>query len=225
MVKSFLSLAAILVLVALPAAQGQDFSVEVVENGPDAGEVSADLVALMSNNGYRIKNGSRTTGEIWLLKQWEVDPAFEKTMERLYPFTPGQLIGLLHFNRRGSDFRDQTISSGWYTLRFALQPVDGNHVGTSPTRDFLVLVDAGQDAADRDWGEEDLNRASAGAAGSTHPAMLCLQAPEETSEAVGVRHDEANDWWILQALGKGVGSDDKPKDVSIEIVVAGHALE
>ncbi len=225
MLKSFLTLAALLTCFALPPVQGQDFSVEVIENGPDAEKVSADLVEVMSDKGYRIKKGSRTSAEIWLSKKWELDPAFEKSMERLYPFAPGQLVGLLHFGRRGSDFRDQSISSGWYTLRFALQPVDGNHVGTSPTRDFFVLVDADQDAADKDWSDDDLNQASAGAAGSTHPAMICLQAPEESAEAMGLRHDEANDWWILRAQGKGISGDDEPKAVPVEMVVVGHALE
>lgn len=225
MFKTFWTLATLSMLIALPAVQGQEYSVEVIQQGPDAEEVSADLVGVISDTGYRIKSGSRTTAEIWLCKQWPVDPSFEKSMQRLYPFQPGDLIGMLHFGRRGSDFRDQQISSGWYTLRFALQPVDGNHIGTSPTRDFLVMVDASEDAADKDWGEDDLNQASAGAAGSSHPAMICLQPLGQSGEAPSIRHDEANDWWILRAQGKGIGADDKAMELPIEMVVAGHALE
>jgi hypothetical protein len=225
MLKTFWMLAALSMLIALPSVQGQEYSVEVIQQGPDAEEVSADLVGVISDRGYRIKSGSRTTAEIWLCKQWQVDPSFEKSMQRLYPFQPGDLIGMLHFSRRGSDFRDQQMSSGWYTLRFALQPIDGNHIGTSPTRDFLVMVDASEDAADKDWGEDDLNEASAGAAGSAHPAMICLQAPRESGEAPSIRHDEANDWWILRAQGTGIGADGKAMELPIEMVVAGHALE
>ncbi len=161
MFKTFSMLAILSMLIALPAVQGQEYSVEVIEEGPDAEKVSADLVGLMSDKGYRVKSGSRTTAEIWFCKQWKIDPSFEKSMERLYPFEPGELVGVLHFSRRGSDFRDQQISSGWYTLRFALQPVDGNHIGTSPTRDFFVMVDASEDASDKDWSVDDLNQASA----------------------------------------------------------------
>ena len=148
---------------------------------------------------------------------------FEATEERLYPFTPGQLIGLLHFRRRGSEFRDQSVSSGWYTLRFALQPVDGKHEGTSPTRDFLLLVDAEQDELADNWDPDDLNEASAEAAGSSHPAMLCLQRAGEGSEP-SVRHDESNDWWILHVAVQAAAGD-KTQQIPLDVIVAGHAAE
>ena len=152
-----------------------------------------------------------------------MDAEFKATPDRLYPFTPGQLIGLVHFGRRGSEFRDQTISSGWYTLRFGLQPTDGNHEGTSPTRDFLLLVEAETDDLPENWDADDLNEASAEAAGSSHPAMLCLRSPAGGSE-LAIRHDEANDWWVLHLLGNGVANQ-KSQGVPIDLVVVGHAAE
>lgn len=216
--------AALLLTVSLSATSAQDYSAEVIDSPPDADKVSGELREQLAEQGIRVKRGgSRTACEIWLCKQWQVDAGFEATDERLYPFSPGQLIGLLHFRRRGSDFRDQTVGRGWYTLRFALQPVDGNHEGTSPTRDFLVLVDAEQDAPDKRWSAEDLMAASADVAGSTHPAMLCLQRAGEGAE-LSVRHDESSDWWILHAAGKGVDGD-ATQDVAVDLIVAGHATE
>jgi hypothetical protein len=130
---------------------------------------------------------------------------------------------LVHFGRRGSEFRDQTVSSGWYTLRFGLQPVDGNHEGTSPTRDFLLLVDAEQDDLPENWDADALNEASAEAAGSSHPAMLCLQRTSDGS-TFAIRHDEANDWWVLHVLGNGV-ADQKSKGIPMDLIVVGHAEE
>lgn len=225
MFKAFPALVALSMLLGLPTSQGQDYSVEVIDAGPDATEIAPQLAESMSDKGYRVKKGSRTVAEIWYRKEWKLDPAFEKSSERLYPFEPEQLIGVLHFPRRGSDFREQTISSGWYTLRFALLPVDGNHEGTSPTRDFLLLVEASQDAADKQWQVDDLNRASSEAAGSTHPATLCLQDAKETGELPSMRHDDFNDWWILRAAGKGITAEKQAKEFPIELVVAGHAFE
>ena len=223
MLKPNSVLAAFLIALTVSTASGQDYSVEVIDAGPDADEVSQEVAKQLADTGYRVNRGSRTVSEIWLCKQWPLEPDFEATPERLYPFTPGQLIGLIHFRRRGSEFRDQTISSGWYTLRFGLQPVDGNHVGTSPTRDFLLLVDAEQDEFVDAWKDKDLHERSAEAAGSTHPAMICLQRPQDGSEHA-IRHDESNDWWILHAVGKGIVKD-KPQDVPIDLVVVGHAAE
>ena len=225
MIKTFPGLAALLILLTSPWALGQEYSVEKIEQGPDPGELSADLAARMSEQGMLVKRGTRTAAEIWLCKQWPIDSDFKKTMQRLYPFQPGELIGVLHFSRRGSDFRDQQISSGWYTLRFALQPVDGNHIGTSPTRDFLVMIDVAEDAADKTWSDEELNEASAAAAGSSHPAMLCLQPPQGSGDSLSIRHDEARDWWMVQTQGKGVDADGKTQAIPLEVVIAGHALE
>lgn len=215
---------AITMLLALPAAQGQDYSVERIDEAPEADGLSDEIAGLISDTGVRVKRGSsRTVCEIWLCKELPIDAAFQATPVRLYPFTEGQLIGLVHFRRRGAEFRDQPISSGWYTIRFALQPVDGNHVGTSPTRDFLLLVDAEKDELPENWDQQDLNEASAEAAGSSHPAMLCLQRPTEGSE-LALRHDEANDWWVLHLLAKGVAND-KSRDLPVDLVVVGHAVE
>lgn len=215
--------AVFLLTITLSTAGAQEYSVEIIDAAPEADEVSAELAKQFADKGLRIKRGSRTAGEIWFCKQWPVDAGFKATEERLYPFSPGQLIGVLHFSRRGKDFRDQTVSSGWYTLRFGLQPVDGNHEGTSPTRDFLVLIGAEQDAPDKKWTVEDLQKMSAEAAGSTHPAMFCLQKATEGSESA-IRHDEPHDWWILHTVGKGVGKD-KSQDVPVDLIVAGHAAE
>lgn len=227
MSKSLL-LGAVALMICVPMdaslATAQQYSAEMIASGPDADGASEEILKQMASEGVRVKRGSsRTACEIWLCKDLAVDPDFKATPERLYPFSPGQLIGLLHFGRRGSEFRDQTISSGWYTLRFGLQPIDGNHEGTSPTRDFLLLVDAETDDLPEAWKTEDLHEASSGAAGSSHPAMLCLQRPSEGPE-LSIKHDESNDWWVLHVIGNGVANG-KTQGVPIDLVVAGHAAE
>ena len=136
--------------------------------------------------------------------------------------SPHSFLALESAAREGSEFRDQTIGRGWYTLRYGLQPVDGNHVGTSPTRDFLLHIDARQAAPDRTWEPDELNMASAEVAGSNHPAMLCLQKPSEGTDAA-IRHDDERDWWILHVFGSEAG-DQKTK-IPIDLIVAGHAAE
>jgi hypothetical protein len=201
----------------------QEHQAETIENPPPAEEVQEEFVNQVSDKGVRVKRGSRTVCEIWFNKEWKLDEGFTATPERLYPFVPGQLIGLLHFPRRGSDFRNQNISSGWYTLRFALQPIDGNHVGTSPTRDFVVMVQLENDELGKDWSETDLQMASAEAAGSTHPAMMGLQKASE-GESPSMRHEEGNDWWILHFVGKATKGSETVEQ-PLDLIVAGHAIE
>ncbi len=224
MLKTSSIVVAFLLSVVGTTAGGQEYSVEVIDAAPQADAVSSELAEHFSAQGIRLKKGtSRTVIELWFCKQWAIDTGFEPTAQRLYPFSPGELIGLLHFPRKGSEFRDQTIGSGWYTLRFGLQPIDGNHVGTSATRDFLLMVAAEQDGPDKQWELDGLDEKSAEAAGTSHPAIFSLQ-PASAGSPIGIRHDESNDWWIVHTVGKGT-VDGKSKDLPIDLVVVGHAAE
>ena len=202
-----------------------DYEVQLLEEAAPAEDLSEDIAAKLAPTGLRVMRGeTRTVCEIWPCKEWPVKADFKPSSELLYPFQPGQLIGVLRFTRRGSDFRDQTISRGVYTLRYGLQPVDGNHEGTSPTRDFLLLVSAENDTSVEPKGLEALLEASAEAAGSSHPAMLCLQAVTAEADAPTMRHDEERDWWTLKFASNAKSTKDT-QQLPVELVVVGHAEE
>lgn len=226
MVLSRVATSALLAALLASKAFCQEHRIEMIPAAPEATGLSSDFDAMFSDEGLKVLRGaSRVVCEFWPCKEWETKPDFEQTSERLYPFQPGQLIGLMHYKRRGKDFRDQTIKSGWYTLRYALQPTDGNHEGTSPTRDFLLMVRAEDDKSPASFNIKELFAASAEAAGSAHPAMLCLQRPpDDTPSEPSIRHVDDNDWWILHVTGKGA-SGGEAKDVSVDLIVVGHADE
>ncbi len=226
MLKSLFFLATIvLTLMTNRFAYGQNaFQVEIMEGTPMADAVSADFAYQFSDQGYRVKSeAGRTVVELWLSKQWEIEADFQATEQRLYPFIPGQLIGLLHLSRKGSEFRKQEVTSGWYTLRFGLQPVDGNHEGTSVTRDFLLMIGIERDEVTKKWSEKDLFVASSESIGAAHPSMLSLQRADKSAK-VTIRHDSEKDWWILHGLGNRFSAG-KLEAMPLDIVVVGHAPE
>lgn len=208
------------------SAIAQEHRVEVVSEAPTETGLSDEMSAMLPSEGFRVIRGSsRTVCEIWPCKEWETAADFKQTPERLYPFKPGQLIGFLHYTRRGKDFRDQSISKGWYSLRYGLQPIDGNHVGTSPTRDFVLLIHAEDDKSPNPVAMEELIKLSTKAAGTAHPAMLCLQRTDKDSEKKPTMiHDEDKDWWILHFIGQAAAGG-KTNDLPVNLVVAGHADE
>ena len=111
-------------------------------------------------------------------------------------------------------------------MRYAQQPVDGAHVGTSPTRDFLLLTNAKKDQDPAVLDYKPLTKQSAESAGSSHPLLLSLQrVATEATEFPAIRHNEERDWWILamQAPTKAGGAEGKP--LVCELVVAGIATE
>jgi len=205
----------------------EEYAVDRLDQPPPAGEISAAIRDRLAPRAIRIRHGAkRTVCDIWPCKEWLAVAAFKPTDELLYPFRPGALMGVLRFRHRGHDFRDQQIGRGVYTLRYAQQPVDGNHEGTSPTRDFLLIVRADADRSADPMDEKALSKASAAAADSDHPAMLCLQPAEGPAGSAGptIRHDEDRDWWIVQFQGKARAGDSAVA-LPIALVVVGHADE
>jgi hypothetical protein len=202
-----------------------DHTVEPLKEPAPTGELAKDVADQLSAEGVRVSRGSATYCDIWLCKTWAGVKGFKVTPEVAYPFPPGQLIGVIKVNRKGSDFRDQDINPGLYTLRYAQQPVDGAHVGTSLTRDFLLLTEAGKDKSSAVVDPKVLAKQSAEAAGSSHPLLLSMQKPSaESTEFPAIRHNEEHDWWIVSARGQAQG-DKGAMPAVMDVVIAGKAAE
>lgn len=101
------------------------------------------------------------------------------------------LIGVITFPQQATDFRKQAIRPGSYTLRYAVHPQDGNHLGISPIRDFLLLLPLG---IDQDPGAkykfEDLNALSKKASGTNHALVISLVTTDGISNWPTLIEDE-----------------------------------
>ena len=221
----------VVALLLAHAAYAQEYRVEKLSNGAPADELSPEVAKLLAPMGYKVVRGeSRVVLELWPLKQWPLkSPMVTDTI--LYPFAPGQLVGVIRLPRKINDFRQQEIASGVYTVRYGQQPVDGAHVGTSPTRDFALLLPAAEDKSPETIADyKALTKASTTAAGTNHPAILLLprSADIDKGDFMGVRHDEEKDWWVLKFSGTarvagpgGLGAG----SMRVEMVFEGHAAE
>jgi len=212
-------------LAAVTSAAAQDYRLETLAEPPPADELAPAVAAAMAPQGYRIFRGeSRRVCDVWFCKQWDLPAGQQATEQVVYPFAPGQLVGVIRFPRRGSDFRGQQIAPGLYTLRYGLQPVDGNHVGTADNRDFLLLVPAADDTATAPLEEERLFELSKQAAGTTHPASLFLPRPAAEGEVPRLEHDASREWWLLLVSNQAKQGDSSP-ELRLALVVVGQASE
>ncbi len=210
-----------LTLFLAPAAGfAQQYTLQPLkEAAPD--DLTSDISGQLADSGYKIMAGKRTLLEFWPAKQLTVKPDFKPSDTIITPLQSGSLVAALRFPRKGADFRGQDIAEGVYTLRYANQPVDGNHVGTFPTRDFLLMVPAISDQSpDVLSDDKELSVASAKAAESNHPAILPLIKPGDGDSPAVVRHEEA-DWWTLRFTGKDAAGNKVP----LEVIVVGKAAE
>jgi len=109
----------------------------------------------------------------------------------------GEFVGIMHLPMAGSDFRCQSIKPGYYTMRYALIPQDGNHMGVSPNRDFVLLTPVSADADPaKAVGFNDLVKLSKQASGTNHPAVISLAAATAQNFPSVGQDDQGH--WMLQ---------------------------
>ena len=178
MIRRIVSAASLCILLSVVAV-GDGGKLETI--GPFSGEgASESLKNALESQGQRVvlPDGSAVC-EVWLRK---AVPARAKTEVAGAVYTAIQdsaVIGVISYPKGGTDFRGQAIKPGAYVLRYALHPADGNHMGISPIRDFLLLVPVGGDQnVDAQFKFEELSKLSAKASGTNHPAPLSLVSPE-----------------------------------------------
>jgi len=117
--------------------------------------------------------------DIWLRKAIAVGAKSEVQGAIYTDLSESALIGVITFAKPATDFRGQGIKAGTYTIRYALHPVDGNHLGISPIRDFFVLIPVAVDQnPDGKYKFEELMKMSIQASGTNHPAVLSLVTAE-----------------------------------------------
>lgn len=132
-----------------------------------------------------------------------------------FPFlVPGELLGVLYYQAEGRDHRDQSIEPGLYSIRYGLHPVNGDHLGVSPYRDYALLVPAHLEKSAGVLAVRELERESAEASGTNHPAVLLLNAAPEGSVPFTISKDEAKEFWRvaipLRLVVEGESVADKP---------------
>lgn len=211
-------------LLASAPALGADYTVSAASGGPAEDQFSAGILKQIGSQGIKVARGKRTLLEFWPASEWVVKSDFKPSAEVLYPFELGQLVGVAQYKSKATDFRGQEIKPGAYTVRYGQQPVDGNHVGTAPTRDFFLLLPAGEDQDPVVLEKETLFKESADAAESSHPAILYMQAASSSPGELSIEHDEQHDWWIV-SLANAAKAGDNKSQLPVKLIVVGQGQE
>ena len=98
----------------------------------------------------------------------------------------GSLIGALRLSADWRDIRGYTIKAGVYTLRFALQPQNGDHMGISPNREFLLPAPAVEDVAIDPLGYDGAVALAKKTSRRAHPASISIDPPASTARPLSV---------------------------------------
>jgi hypothetical protein len=160
--------------------------------GPFAGAGASEaLKKALEPKGYRVSTADGTVlCEIWLRSS--IASGTNDAQGAAYNWlTNSTLVGVITFPKSTTDYRRQPLKAGSYTLRYAVHPQDGNHIGISPIRDFLLLVPIADDQnPDIKYTFEDLSKMSKKTSGTNHPAPMSLVSPEGITDWPSVIEDE-----------------------------------
>ncbi len=142
-----------------------------------AGAPPADLAAgfssVLQKQGVKILSASGSVYcELWLTAQVPSGPKSSEEGVALPTIPQGALLGVIRFPGAAQDRRGQSIKAGVYTLRYSIHPVNGDHQGVAPQRDFALLVPIAQDTDSKATPAFDaLVALSTKASGTPHPAV------------------------------------------------------
>jgi len=149
-----------------------------VENlGPCTDQaLSPAVLRVLASQGYRVTLTDGSTVDLW--PRSEIASTTRAREDATYSLAPSSFVGVIHFEKNTRDYRGNAVAAGTYTLRYELEPNDGDHLGTSPTPDFLLLVPAAADAnPDQTYTFEELVALSRQVTGTKHPAPFNLVPP------------------------------------------------
>jgi hypothetical protein len=176
----------ILTLLSLPAA-AQSLQATGQPDPPPA-ELAPAVAALLAEGSIRVTN-AEVPLEFWWVRAVPLEhaPAAAVTWRDV---ADGAVVGAVQVGAEWSDIRGYTVKPGVYTLRFALQPANGDHMGISPFREFLLLSPAADDTSAEPAGYKGAVELSKKTVHRAHPSALSLDPPSATGPPLSVVHDD-----------------------------------
>ena len=141
--------------------------------------IAPPIAALLQQSGTRAIVGGATL-DIW----WAQAIALSAEGPGWSNVESGTLIGAMRVAGAYKEIRGKVVPPGVYTLRYGLQPQNGDHLGISTFREFLVVSPVGVDTDPKVLGFDGVVALSKQVIGTSHPAGMSLDPPEDAPGAL-----------------------------------------
>jgi hypothetical protein len=139
---------------------------------PPPAELSAGIKGELQKSGFKVAAGDATL-EFW----WVTGLRMSAEGEGWDNVESGTLVGAARISGNFKEIRGKPVKPGVYTLRYGLQPQNGDHLGISTFREFLLLSPAAADVDAKVTGFDGAVALSKQTIGTSHPAALSLDPP------------------------------------------------
>jgi hypothetical protein len=217
------ALAAAVLFAFAATAAAQSYTAATVSQAPPT-ELSAAVRGVLDSQAIEVKGANGVLCDIWLRKDIPTVPPPAMTLGIVYPqFAPGTLVGAIRFPAEVIDFRDQKIKPGVYTLRYELNPVDGNHQGVAPQRDFLLLGPPADDTTTDTLDFKPLVKLSKETTTHNHPSVWSLMPADGAPAQLPAVAPQDSDNGTIQVLffKANLGAAGAAKPTTMGLVVVG----
>ena len=145
------------------------------------------IASLLSSDGVRVTRGPVALEFWWVktlpLKAGADAPSWADVDE-------GTLVGAVRLSADYRDIRGRVVKAGVYTLRYGIQPSNGDHLGVSPFREFLLICPAEVDKDPAPTGHDGTVQLSKQAIGGSHPGVWSIDPPVATEAPLQLHKTE-----------------------------------
>lgn len=186
----------------LSALQAANFELEVVEeSGP--GELSEAVSAALSPQKFQIKSDQASLFDFWFTQE----PVLGGENAGVFGIgfgevTPGSFLGVVRVHQGWMDYKNKPVQPGLYTLRYGLQPADGNHIGVTAYRDFALLLPVAEDTDPAvSYEYQDLVKKASLASGTPHPWVIGMFPLYDEVEQPEISENEEGQPVVALELG------------------------
>ena len=166
-------------------------------------ELAAPVGAVLAPEVVTITAGTAKLEFWWVrsltLKAGAKTPAWSHVAD-------GTLVGALRLTSAWTDIRGYTVRPGVYTLRFALQPQNGDHMGISPNREFLLPGPASDDSSTDSVGYDGAVLLARKTSRRAHPAAISLDPPAATAAPLSTATNDLGHQIVIVNVATSAGA-------------------
>jgi hypothetical protein len=213
-----LAAAALLLLASTSFPADSKYSVKVGDSAPPK-ELAEPIRALLSAKGMTVADEKgKVLGMFWPVKSLESKAKPSDAGLKYTQIDETTVVGAVKFAEPWTDYRKQKVKAGAYTLRLAVQPMDGDHMGTAPYNEFVLLCPAAEDRKPDLLEVTAMHELSAKSIGRKHPAMMLLFPNKTPPEAPAIQAKPNNHFLLSYRVPVSAGGEKSQLGFSLVIV-------
>ncbi len=193
-------------------------------NLPPPAPVAELIRATLSPKSIQLLDGDKPILQIWFRQELALKAKPSSPASSVENLAEASLVAALSVEGSGlKDYKDNDIPKGVFTARFAMQPQDGDHLGTAEFNTFLVLVAAENDKTlDTFTKFTPLVKASGKLTSSGHPVVISLRPISSTDGKYPSLTEPAAEHKAIRLKLASKTPDGQASDSFFELVYQGH---